>query len=377
MRNLIWIDPSDSFALKDKLSSLRSQFANCDWVSWSEDDYPSVDDALEDFERQVCMSPMFSEGRIVLCRGLPGCHSDMAKHVVNMVDGVCLILIARPDTRLSLHKAALALGDRAKVEDALDIGNGVDWLVNRAKTMGVKLDGMAAAMLVDFLGPNPAVLLMNVEKLRYLSPDDSIMPWMVEQHCPATDANLLGMCQRLVGGNLPAAQQQLYRLLAQGTSPRSICAFMSEWLRKLAIAESCKGDSKEAQDFAKQLDEETGKHKLLRWDELTEREKEEKRRQIIKLNDQLMTARKGGDNSKLRAKQKESVETLRGKSVPMYAKPGALYYACKDWTQMGLPRGRVLKLIKELGAVERETRGGAAQESLLRFLSGFINEQRK
>jgi DNA polymerase-3 subunit delta len=113
------------------------------------------------------------------------------------------------------------------------------WLIDWAKRMHkVSLAGMAAGMLVEQIGPELGLLDQEVAKLALLaSADKKITAEMITKHVGGWRAKTAwDMLDLALDGNLPAALEQVDRLLASGEAPIGVLAQVGSTLRRLAAA---------------------------------------------------------------------------------------------------------------------------------------------
>lgn len=329
-----WLDDTDADRADERLAAVRRQLEKWTWIRWDESAHESPSDALRDLETNLLISPTFEAGKVITCHGIPKCHSKIAKQLDEIPEKVLLVLVARPDTKTTLYKTAKGL-DFAKVDEPLTLRGrdaAVTWVSEKATKAGFELDRDACRMLVDFVGTNPGRLSMELKKACSLAGEGKVYPWAVQQSCHGYGmADVREMCQMMASGNYEGAHEYMDRLLARGEPPLKICGYLIDWCRKMAMAESCNG-------------------------------------QYDSIKPQVASLKKY---------QKPTKDNPVGSAVPMFPKPGALYFSCKTYNEIGGKRFWAAYLLQRLGKIQLSLRGGgAAVKDPARIMQNFITEFR-
>lgn len=282
-----WLDDTDPISAKKKLAAVRQQLAGWDWNRFVDDQYESAKDAFFSICEWLGTPSMFSTGKVVYFYGIPFKKSDwankLAEEFENIHPSVILIIIAKPDKVSPLYKKvqSMVTSKTGRADEAFEFDRRpetIAWIRDRAADLGAKIDEDACAMLADFSGFNPTMICMELQKLRHFAPDGRITAQVVESAAfVQTEADVRKVADYVLADDPDMAHEFVQRLLDRGEDPLKICGFMQDWAVKMALAESAGCNYESIKVKVAQC---------LKWD------KEAK------------------------------------KSVPMYAKPGAVYHAC-------------------------------------------------
>lgn len=284
-----WLDDSDPVAAKKKLEAVKQQLAGWDWDRFIDDRYESPKDAFKGLLEWLSAPSLLSAGKVVYLYGVPFKKSDLANKLADEFDNihpnVILVIIAKPDKTSPIYKKvqSMVVSKTGRADEAMEFGRKpetITWIKERAADMGAKIDDQACAMLADFSGFDPSMICMELQKLRYFSQDGVIDPKIVEMAAfPQTDADVKKVSEFILADDCEMAHEFVQRLLDRGEDALKIAGFLQDWSTKMALAESCGCNYDSIKVKVAQC---------LKWDKDTE------------------------------------------KAVPMFPKPGAVYYACND-----------------------------------------------
>lgn len=301
----VWLDNTDAYSAKLKLAKARSKdCASWEWVKFSEEDY-DAGQAFTAFMSEVMSYSLFNEnGKVVYTYGVPKFQAKFAKCLEEIPSKVIVIILAAPARDTSLWKRAAAAKEKVKIDVIVDLtkDNAVEWITERARLLGAEIDKKSCEILIDIVGLSHNKLHSEIEKLKHLG-DGKISPWTVQQGvCGTGEANVKVFCDSMLKGKPAHAHEMLDRIW-KGDSARTsektvkFFGFPIDWARRTAIAASC-----------------------VEFDEMS--------KAIIS------QITKGKDDS--------------GNLVPMYPKPGAVYYPWKDFQESGRNKGWPLRVLMEL-----------------------------
>lgn len=361
-----WIDNSDHQASQARLRKYREDgpLKSWDWSRWSEGDYENPDEAFRQLVCQIGTPPMFGDGKVVCCYGVPSTQAKVAKELCEIPERVMLVVVARPDARTSLYKTAKKLGDKAKVDEPLRLDKREDaaaWAKSRAESMDLKAVDKAIAMLVELVGTNPSRLASELAKLKYLTDDGTLHPWVVQEGCCGTgESSVYEMGECLANKDFGMAHEHMRRLLERGEPPLKVCGYLMDWVQKMAMAEACGGRYGDIKENVAKL------RKYKKPDKsLADR--------LVRLHRQLEAPKDAKAAAKVQQEIGRVKKKMKEPPPPMFPKPGALYHSCERYNRIGYPRGWAYFLLKKLGdlQVELRRRPGDGRKLMHRFLAKF------
>lgn len=331
---LWWIDNSDADVAKEKLSFVKKgRFADFQWIRWDESDFANSKEAFERLYEHLCSPPAFVPGKAVVCYGIPSCQAEIATMLPEISKDVILIIVARPDVRISLYKAGVAMAGKAKMDQPLPARNKqevLEWLRQKAAEMSLEADDNSLRNLIELVGVKHNSLIMELKKLSHLSLDGKIHPWVIQEGCSSTgESDVVELCNYIVKRDFGAVHEIVNRLFNKGEDPLYICGFLSQWCRKMAIAACCNGDFNSVRDDVSKLSK------------YQKPNKDPKDSKIGILYEQLSKALLNGDKKQAKNVQKlieEENERIQGKSIPLFSKPGAVFYSCKEYKTLNAKR---------------------------------------
>jgi DNA polymerase III delta subunit len=342
-----WMDDSDHAEVEWRIASIRSQLSSWEWTHWEED--PLLPQASAGMlEESIGTAPLFGEGRVVCIRRLPE-KVDLAPMLSLIAEGVLLVLIAPISEANPIFKAAKALPpDFVKIRKMGPTpSDAMEWVKNRAGSLGISIDEEASRAMLDAMGMNAGRLYMELLKLKHASPDGKIGRGLVMSTCSGTGQVLIeNFSKTLIDGNEEAGQESLRRLIHGGFHPNEIIGRLASWSRGLAIAESC---GRKFPDSAKEI------VAALRAVPKP-RTKEEIEKDMRKTMSEI------------------AAEYGKASKTPLlYAKPGRIYYACKELS--GKPKYcgyKIMRLVLDAQMALRLRRGEETR-TLADFVSSVCN----
>jgi DNA polymerase III delta subunit len=242
---IMWHDDYDHELVRTRLAVIRQgPCADWDWVSFVE--YPDEEDSWPRFATEIGISSAFgSPGKVVYCRGEPSCSAKAAVAISKWASGkgrcpvgpdVSFILVSPPGGKLAKAIASAANSDvKINSVDRLSKGTAPAWVVRRGASMGTMIVDDAAKLMVEMVGFNPNVLTAEIKRLKYLSSDGRIMPWVVQQHCRATtQIEAFGLEKAILFDD----HEKAFSLgLASGDEPFRVMGSMSSLLTKHMLLE--------------------------------------------------------------------------------------------------------------------------------------------
>lgn len=372
---LVWIDDSDPELCGNRLGELRNRLSSWEFVRWDDSFYEDKDEAYVDLATMLGTKSMFSDGKVVYCFGIPSCQAKIAKQVETLAESVLFLIVGGIDKRTVLYKTASSM-PAAEVDEPLvlkDKEAALVWLKRRAKELGITLEETAAKPLVDFVGPRPARLLSELKKLSHLG-DGKVFPWMVDKACYVDgDEEITLVMGMLVNGDVESAHEFLDRMLAKNEPIERVFGFLQSWLRKMMIAESCKGDYQSIKGVLPSL--------------MKYQKPENKDDSVVRKLEKELALTYHKDTkaiSALNEKLEKEREKTKGKAVPMFPKPGAMYYACEDFAkanrfrkEQSLSRHWATGMMESLGKAQELVRSGKVDpgRALHNLLFAFSHDE--
>ena len=141
-------------------------------------------------------------------------------------DGITLLISApEPDKRRGFYKSLCELADTV-VKDKIEIGGFgghseddlIDWVAERCRERGVKIEPRAAEVLTGRIGPNSGQLQLEIMKLATSACDGAmITEQLVRDLVPVTRAGgIFDLSDAINRGNLPLCLDTLSQLRRQG-----------------------------------------------------------------------------------------------------------------------------------------------------------------
>jgi DNA polymerase-3 subunit delta len=132
-----------------------------------------------------------------------------------------------------------ALQAKAKVERCAVLGRkGLPlWISQRARAMGLKLEGRSAGLLADLTGDDLWALSGELEKLKAYAGDRAVREEDIRLLVSAARKQMgYSLADAVVEGKPAQAMRLLHRLLEQGDVPQVILSTVAGRFRRLAIA---------------------------------------------------------------------------------------------------------------------------------------------
>lgn len=303
-----WLDDTDLWLARSKIAAAREKYPECEWVRYRDDTYKDMEDAYRNLVSCIGTFPMFTEGKIVYCYGIPlkkaagEYHQSLAKEFGRIPDNVCFMIIARPDRGSSLYKAAKTHG---QADEPFELGktNAVAWITEQAELVKLKIDKQSCQILADLTDFSPAKIQQELEKLKFIAPDGMVSPRLIgmsgfgDGSCDVKDLGTY-----ILNNDGEKAHEYLQRLLDRGEPPIKICGFLQDWLNRLAMAQSvgCNFDMMRA-DVAG----------LKKWQ--SDKEDDDSRKY------ESVDDGKWGHFSR-----------RRGSAIPMFANSNSLFHSCSE-----------------------------------------------
>lgn len=345
-----WMDDSDPALMQGKLAAIKDKYADCDWTRFCDDSYSSGGEAYKSLVSTIRTAPVFSSGKIVYCFGMPlkkwagDYHQSLAKEFAKIPDGVCLVIIARPDRGSSIWKAAKAYGTAEEPFD-LTKENAIEWITQRAAGLKLSIDRQACKVLADLTDFNPAKIQNELIKLKFAADDGVASQRLISMIVFAdghTDVRDLGNC--ILAGDGHTAHEYMQRLLDRGEPPIKICGYLQDWINRLAISASYGCDY------------------------------ESMRMRIVGLKKWQV------DDSGNDGKKYETIDDERwgrfsrrcGETVPMFAKEVAFRYSCEDLAKSGKGIDWAYKGLQKMYDLQLRLRRADADET--KAMHEFISE---
>lgn len=279
----VWFDADDLPLAESRINSLKSgQLSGWQWIRFDESSFSTTEQAKEHFFQQIWTPSLMYDGKVILIRGVPSFQKELGESLNSIPELVLIIMVAdiRKDTVLYKRMIKWELG---KIEQcpALDRESSKKFINEKAKELGIEIDPLALTAILALVGPNRNSLSLELKKLAPLAVQGKLMSWAVEEFCSGSgQAEVHQLCAAILKKEGEVAHVFLKRLLDRNENPLSIAAFMFDWIRKLAIADSCNGKMEEAKSKVSEA---------LKW------------------------------------------SASNNKSEPMFTKLGAFYYVCKDY----------------------------------------------
>jgi DNA polymerase III delta subunit len=331
-----WLDDTDPISAKKKLAAVRQQLADWDWTRFVEDKYEASKDAYLCLSEWLSTPSMLAPGKAVYFYGVPFKKSDYSNKLANDFDhihpSVILIIIAKPDKVSPLYKKvqSMVTSKTGRADEAFEFDRKpetITWIKDRGQDLGVKIDDEAASMLADFSGFDPAMICMELQKLKHMTTDGQITAKIVEAGAFVnTASDVKKLTDMIVADDCEMAHEFLQRLLDRGEDPLKICGFLQDWSTKTALAESCGCDYNSIKVKVAQC---------LKYDKDTK------------------------------------------KPVPMFAKPGAVYHSCTAYAGAKKSRFWAFKGLELMGKLQISIRTGEdGTRAMHEYVKALTKDQR-
>jgi DNA polymerase-3 subunit delta len=203
----------------------------------------TVDCALEMIDRTVgaIRTLPFFDGKLVWMKGVTFLkdsvqgRSETVQEALEkflgilregLPDGITLLISApEPDKRRGFYKSLCELADTV-VKDKIEMGGFgghseddlIDWVAERCRERGVKIEPRAAEVLAGRIGPNSGQLQLEIMKLATSACDGAmITEQLVRDLVPVTRAGgIFDLSDAINRGNLPLCLDTLSQLRRQG-----------------------------------------------------------------------------------------------------------------------------------------------------------------
>jgi len=343
------MDDTDIIAVQEKLADGRKKYCDFDWFKFNEALHPSISEAYKSLISDLCTSSIFSPGKIVYCYGVPfkksssEYHSKLVKAIAKIPENVCFIVIARVEKSSILYKGlkALEAKNQARVDEPLNLdkSNARDWIKVQASKLNINIDETACGALADICAFSPAKIQNELRKLREIAIDNTIPTSLIETSgFGEGQSDIRDLGEAIIHDNGIKAHEYLQRLLDKGEPALKICGFLQDWITKLAIAQSAKGNFESIRNVISEF---------KKW------EKDDSD------NRETIEDERWGHFSR-----------LKGESVPMYNNPNALYYSCKELRESKKKANWAYSALGMMGKLQERLRKGGIDESKL--LHAFV-----
>lgn len=349
-----WLDIADLRGAKDKFEAARAkQFPDWDIVHFNEASYDH-EEATGELLTLLLTPPAFSPGKVVSCQDIPlrkapeKCQAKLTSILPDIPDGVLLLIMARLDRTCSLYKTISKMKESALIEEEvrLDKNNAAGWVRERASKMGLTIDPVACNALADQAELNPGRIHNELRKLKAFSPDGHVSARMVGTVAFGFGAvDIFSLGKALLARNGEAAHERLQRMLDHNQDPEAICAILQDWLLRLCLAEGCGRDAARAKAAS------VG---LMKWN---------KKKDGPKKSEDVEGDPSWGEFSR-----------IEGESVPMFANPMSLEYACNDLRKNGTMAGWSYYARRRLAALNLRMRKEGKDADPGKMLHGFLAE---
>jgi DNA polymerase III delta subunit len=329
LRRFWWLDPTDLALAKARLKKIReTQAADWDWITWHEDDHPGEEEAFLSLASEIGIPPMFGPGKVVCCWDLPSFHSKLAGELEKIPDRIMLILVSRPQKNLRLYKKAEAIKkatpEAVELDEAFALSkdNAPEFVIQRAKRLGLDITRGHAKVLLDFVGLDAAQLTTELKKIRNFSDERVVTPWIIEQTCYGDgDATSIEFSKAVMARRQDVAHEYMRRILAKD-HPLQICAYLASWARTLLVVNSRDGDY---------------------------------------------------NASKAEIAGVKTLSKDKSKLIPMWPNPGRLYYASKELAKGGFHPEWPMLLLSEAWRIQMIVRKNSTNKDLIeKEFHGFV-----
>lgn len=322
------MDDGDVYSAEKRLADVRgNQLSDWDWCHFCDDDYESSAEAYECYLIEIGGASMFNPGKIVIFRGMPSFHSYMADELHQIASNVLVVMICKIDKTTSLFSKVKAY-EFGKVDErlALTDKNSVEWVTERAKLLGLRIDKNCCVMLSDACSYKPNAIHAELEKLRHAVADGDVTPQLIDLVTMRDgNANIFLLCDAIVDDNGLKAHEYLQRLITAGEDGIKMCGYFMDWARKAAIARASE------------------------WNP-------------------------GPHETELKALRKADKNEDSGKTLPMFADLKGVYAACNKLRSK--PPNWTYDLLEKVGRLQADLRKGGDQTLLLhRFVASLIREK--
>jgi len=338
------LDDTDIFTAQEKLAEGRKKYAEFDWVRFDEGLYTNSNEAYKSLINDLCTKSIFCPGKIIYCYGMPFRKSEhyakLIKEIPKIPENVCFIIIVRPDKGSILYKGLKALA-QAKVDEPLNIdkNNAIEWIMVQAGKLGLKIDNQACGALADITSFNPAKIQQELRKLKELTTDNTISIRLIEiGGFGDGHSDIRDLGSAIISNDGVKAHEYLQRLLDKGEPALKICGFLQDWITKLAIAQSSRGNFEVIKEtvsgFKKWEKDDVGVHETIddeRWGHFSR---------------------------------------WKGETVSMYNNPNALYYSCKELRESKKKANWAYGALNKMGKLQELLRKGGMNE--VKLLHAFV-----
>ena len=200
---------------------------------------------LEAFAKTYQAYPMMAPHRLVLLRDCEKLSADHCQKLEdlgrNPVPSTTLIAVgAKVDMRRTLFREMGKSGRAVRFTRLYD--NQVpQWINQRSKRLGVKLDERAVALLRLYIGPNLRELANEIEKLSvFVGEGETITGDAVEEGVGGSrHNNIFALTEAVGAGQKRKALVLLRRQMAAGEEPLRILALLSRHFQLVLKAQDC------------------------------------------------------------------------------------------------------------------------------------------
>lgn len=348
------MDDADQWEATRKLESGKLKYADCDWIRFIEDAYPSQDYAFKELVSLICIPPTFTPGKVIYCYGVPfkknaaEYHQKLAKEFERIPENVTFMIISKPERISSLYKMAQAMEKKklAKVEEPLELSksNAIEWIQSQGQKIGLTIDKSACMSLADLADMNPGRIQHELEKYKHLVSDGIVSPRTIEMAGAGfgrVDIKELG--DFILKDEAGAAHEFLQRLLDRGEPGIKICGYLQDWINRLCIAQAAECNFESIRNVLAEL---------KTWEPSSEEA----------IYETIYDEKWG------------KITRRKGETAPMFNNPNSLYYSCKALKESNKgsqwASGGIMKMFRVQHGLRAE--GASATKILHEFVAELI-----
>lgn len=272
-----WINDQDLLSAKKKLEGGKKKYADRTWIRFFEDAYDDNDQALKALIDMLCITSLFTDEKVVYCFGIPfkkdsDNQKKLAKEILRMPKNNTFIIIATPEEKNHIYNAFKELSKqkeddgepKGKVEEIIELNksNAVAKIQAEAEKQGMIIDKFGAMAIADLCKFEFAMIQNELSKLKTIYPNEQISSRQIEMAVTGLgEVDIRDLSNAILKNDGESAHLYLHRLIERGEPPIKICGFLQDWIRRLSIVESCKGDIDKSKELA---------GKIIEWNETDE-----------------------------------------------------------------------------------------------------------
>ncbi|GAB4439857.1 MAG: DNA polymerase III subunit delta [Anaerolineae bacterium] len=234
----------DDFTRNQKIAELRARFADPMLADLNLTTLDGREVSLADIRHYADSMPFMGDKRLVVVNGylarIKGKSEEIEQlvgHLPHLPPTTDLVLAEsdKLDARHPLLKAAKQLEAKVEFFGGPTKNNIDDWILNRAKVLGIAIEPPAAHALGTLVGPELRTLNSELEKLHlYVAGQRPITPADVELLVPyVEDSEDFGLANAIGQRNARRAYDQLHKQLAEDRHALAILASIATQMRGL------------------------------------------------------------------------------------------------------------------------------------------------